>query len=103
MKANLIVVGSEDESFLIGKVFAHLMPNDVIVVSPQKATLLQLTKPVSEQFVLSNPYPLKMEGKQFKCKGKHQYRLSDTIKDERENGTISKEVWSCQCGKVLGS
>ena len=99
---NIMVIDTGHESILIGQTVAHLMPNDVILVSPQEATQLNLTNPSSYPFVLSNPYPLKMEGKQFKCKGKHQYRLSDTIKDEREYGTITKEVWSCQCGKVLG-
>lgn len=106
MKANLInlvIAGAGYESNLICKSIAHSVTNDIIVFSPQEATQIQLTNHVSEQFVLSNPYPIKKMTGDFICKGKHQYRHINTIKDERENETISKEVWSCQCGKVLGS
>ncbi len=110
MKENIIVVGSGStgtESHLIGKAIAHLMPDDVIIVDADSVKKEQLPFPKSEPYVLRNPYPPEIksvyEGKQFVCKGKHQYRLVDTIKKDMGEGALATEIWKCECGKVLGS
>lgn len=104
MKENIIVVGHTGIG-LVGRAIAHLLPDDVIVVDVNNINKDQLPFPKSEPFILHNIYPVEMiTGKgQFKCKGKHQYRLVDTIKKEMGNGSFLTEIWKCQCGKVLGS
>lgn len=107
MKENIVIVGAGTESHLVGRVIAHLMPNDVIIVDAENVKKEQLTFPQSEPFILHNPYPPELksiyEGKQFVCKGKHQYRLTDTVKKDMGEGVLVTEIWECQCGKVLGS
>jgi hypothetical protein len=77
--------------------------NENVSNVPQYEYLDRVNKP----FILHNPYPPELksvyEEKQFECKGKHQYRLVDTIKKEMGNGSLVTEIWKCQCGKVLGS
>lgn len=42
------------------------------------------------------------EGKPFKCKGKHQYRHVDTeVIKEGEYGTITMQIWRCECGRNI--
>jgi hypothetical protein len=59
---------------------------------------------IKSQFFLTNPYPLKehefYNGKQFVCKGKHQYREVQEREDMGE-GTLIKSIWICECGRVL--
>lgn len=101
MKEDIIVIGTGASTGMIGKAIAHVGRN-VIIVDDETVKKEELFYSKSEPFVLHNPYPAST-GISFICKGKHQYRLSDIIKDEREYGTITREVWSCQCGKVLGT
>lgn len=106
MKENIVIVGAGTESHLIGKAIAHLGTNDVIIVDTENVKE-QLPFPKSEPFILRNPYPPELknvyEGKQFECKGKHQYRLVDTVKKDMGESVLVTEIWKCQCGKVLGS
>lgn len=105
MNEKIIIVSAGIESGLIGKSIAHLIPDDVIIVDVNNIKE-QLPFPQSEPFILRNPYPPEIkkiyEGKQFVCKGKHEYRLAETIKKEMANGSLVTEIWKCQCGKVLG-
>jgi hypothetical protein len=56
------------------------------------------------KFFLTNPYPFKenefYNGKQFVCKGKHQYREVQEREDVGE-GILIKSTWICECGRVL--
>jgi len=60
-----------------------------------------------EPFIVRNPYPPELatigKSKPASCKGAHEYRLAETIKEDLDNGSIVREVWKCKCGKVLGS
>ena len=62
--------------------------NENVSAIPQYEYLDRVNKP----FVLHNPYPLKgyNEGREFICKGKHQYK-----KVVKENLV----EWICQCGR----
>lgn len=104
MKENIIVVGVGTESHLVGKAIAHLGAENVIVVDAEK-TKEQLPFPKSEPFIIQAPHPMinPYGGKEFVCKGRHEYRLVDTVKKEMGNGTLVTEIWKCQCGKILGS
>lgn len=104
MKENIIIVGAGTESHLFGKAIAHLGAENVIVVDAEKAKE-QLMFPKNEPFIIHAPPPIidLYGGKEFVCKGKHQYRLVDTAKKEMGNGSLVTEIWKCQCGKILGS
>ena len=53
----------------------------------------------------NTPYEIKRnlpKQKKWICKGKHQYKLTDTIEIDMGEGVLVTEIWNCQCGKVLG-
>jgi len=106
MKEQIVIVGSGGSGLAAQAALQNLGHNDVIIVDAENLKE-QLPFPKSEPFILHNPYPPELksvyEENQFECKGKHQYRLVDTVKKEMGNGSLVTEIWKCQCGKVLGS
>ena len=102
----------EDKTIIIGHVGTgksvhHLMPeHSILVVDTEKE---QLPFPKDEPYIINNPYSRILddipflrginEGKQFICKGKHQYR---EVTEELNDG-ISKRNWVCQCGRNLNN
>lgn len=91
MKENIIVVGTGSDVLSVKNTLSNLGHNDVIII-PQEA----------EPFPKSEPYTIHTlspkGGKQFICKGKHEYRKVER-KEEFENGSIVKVEWICQCGR----
>ena len=102
-----IVIGSGGSGLAAQAALQNLGHNDMIIIDAENVKKEQLPFPKSEPFILHNPYPPELksvyEGKQFECKGKHQYRLVDTVKKDMGEGVLVTEIWKCQCGKVLGS
>jgi len=106
MKEQIVIVGSGGSGLAAQTALQNLGHNDVIIVDAENLKE-QSPFPKSEPFILHNPYPPELkgiyEGKQFVCKGKHQYRFADTVKKDMGEGVLVTEIWKCQCGKILGS
>jgi thioredoxin reductase len=100
MKDRIVIVGAGGAGFA-QTALQNMGHENVIIVSPEE--LRQETFPKSKPIVIHAHPALKSynEGKEFICKGKHQYRLIEMIKNEKGNGTFITEVWACQCGRKL--
>ena len=100
MEDKIVVIGN-GSSGVLGKAIANL-PDNVVVVDLEKQQPRELS--YIEPYILENPYPI-IEmfdaPKKFICKARHQYRLVDTIKEDKGNGYLVKEIWECQCGRRL--
>jgi hypothetical protein len=105
MKDEILIVGSGIESTLTAKMVADIGKENVVVIGAEK---LKEKNPFTqkEPFIIRNQYPTDLatigDSKPVVCKGAHEYRLVETIKEDLGNGSIIREVWKCKCGKVLG-
>lgn len=73
--------------------------HDILLVEDIEKHIAITIKDEVVPFPKPDPNPIQsyIYGKQFVCKGKHQYR---EVKIEKQEGLIHSE-WICQCGKKL--
>lgn len=91
MENKIAIVGSGHSAGLVANRLLELGYENVHIIEADQVTNTTIT---SEPTMYIRPYHLLEDlkpyygGKQFKCKGKHQYRES--------NGS-----WVCECGRKL--
>lgn len=98
MDDKIIIVGTGNDAALGAKIaMCNVEHSNLIMITPDEAK--QLAAPENKPFVITNPHPVGgyfTGGKQFVCKGKHEYR---EVKNESDGYIIIK--WVCQCGRQL--
>lgn len=100
----MVIVGS---GHLSGDLMANMMVQHnledkvVTVVSSQEDKQLKL--PESETYLIYEPPPFisPYVGKEFYCKGKHQYREVKKKITDGDGCVYIKVDWVCQCGRKL--
>lgn len=99
MSRQIAIVGAGEDKVSIAKAFAEQGVHDIEIVTPEEAERLSnspFDKMQDEGYFKIEMSPvLKYDtGKEFVCKGKHQYR------EVRVNdGNFIKVSWVCQCGR----
>ncbi len=89
---------------LLSLALTKSLKEDLTVITPEEAKKLTFDRepllPEGDGMIqITNPYKTLTsihEGKQFICKGKHQYKEVIT-----KNGNFHRSTWICQCGRKL--
>lgn len=91
MKDKMAIIGAGQDKAEIAAALEKEGYKDVIIMTPDEAKEIAENplKRETDVYIIEAPPILKyVDGKEFICKGKHQYREV-------------KGKWVCQCGRVL--
>ena len=90
----VIIVGSGvAETFKTALYESRLLKTFVPINNLETTSSMDFSEPIA--YNARPPIPDLFEGKQFICKGKHQYR-----EVREQEGSIIKCKWICQCGRT---
>jgi len=91
MNKNVIII--RNSGTVLSDAIENALKNEcnVVMVDSPEPSFLKDIKPIA----ITAPY--KFGEKEFKCKGKHQYR---EVKETQDDGFIAVS-WVCQCGRNI--